>query len=161
MADIYVRGMNSTDIKLKGKLSWVRGVQPNKFDKWSVTLHPDAESLEVIRKLQAEGIKNQVKVDDDGYYLQISRPTTVELRKGVKTPVSPPVITNADGSPMEGVAIGNSSDGIVTCEVYSHPVPNTDKRAKAMRWYGVEVTNLIPFEMNKDKETSGWDGKTS
>lgn len=161
MSELFVKGMQSEEMTFKGKLSWVRMVQPNKFDKWSLTLHPDAESLKKISVLQKEGIKNQLKIDDDGNYLQISRPTTIELRRGVKTPVSQPVITNSDGSPMEGVAVGNGSDGIVTCEVYSHPVPNTDKRAKAMRLLSLEVTNLIPFEMSKPGETAGWNGQTS
>lgn len=145
MTEYFTRGRESEDVKLKGKVSWVRMVEPNKFDKWSLTLHPDAPSMERIRVLQAEGIKNIVKMDDDGFYLQISRPTTVELRKGVKTPVTPPTVSNTDGSSMEGIAIGNGSDAVVTVEVYTHPVPNTDRRAKAMRLNHLEVLDLIPF----------------
>jgi hypothetical protein len=158
LTEFYVRGQNSVDVKLKGKLSWVRGTQPNKFEKWSLNLHPDAESLAIFRDLQVDGVKNQLKKDDDGLYFQISRPTFVEFRKGVKTPVAPPVITHADGRSMDGVSIGNGSDGVVTCEVYTHPVPNTEKRAKAMRWLSLEVTDLVPFETKQD---GGWDGKTS
>lgn len=148
---MFTRGMNSEDVLLKGKVSWVRMVQPNKYDKWSLTLHPDTESLNIIRDLQGDGVKNVVKKDDDGqYFLQISRPTTVELRKGVKQAVTPPIITHLDGRPMEGVAIGNGTDGTVIVEVYSHPVPNTEKRAKAMRLSGLKIENLVPFEIKED-----------
>lgn len=147
----FTRGQNSYDVELKGKVSWVRMVQPNKYDKWSLTLHPDTESLNIIRDLQAEGVKNVIKKDDDNqYYLQISRPTTVELRKGVKSGVTPPIITDMDGRPMEGMAIGNGTDGTVICEVYSHPVPNSDKRAKALRLAGLKIENLVPFNIQTD-----------
>ncbi len=145
MEQYYTRGKNSDDLKLKGKVSWVRLREPNKFDKWSLNIHPDAESLEQFRELQAEGVKNQIKKDDDGYYFQISRPVTIELRRGVKTPVTEPWIKDKDGNEFEG-NVGNGSEGIVHCEVYSHPVPNTEKRAKAIRLMGLEITDLIPFE---------------
>ena len=140
----FSRGGNSEDVYVKGKISWVRHITPNKWDKWSVTLHPDAESLEKIRDLQSEGIKNVIKKDDDGYYVAFSRPTTIELRKGQVTGVTPPVVTHVDGTPMEGVAIGNGSDGIVKLEVYTHPTPNGG-RAKAARWAALRIDNLIPF----------------
>src|SRR5882672_11237934 len=119
--------MNSEDVTLKGKVSWVRMFQPNQFNKWSLTLHPDAESLKKFSLLQKEGVKNQLKIDDDGTHLQISRPTFVELRKGVKTQVSLPTLTHADGRSMEGVRVGDGSSGTVTVEVYSHPIPDSQK----------------------------------
>jgi len=158
LTEMFEKGQNSEMMKFKGKVSWVRGVQPNKFDRWSLNLHPDATSLEVIRDLQAEGVKNVIKKDEDGYYLQISRPTTVEMRKGYKQPVTPPILRREDGSSLEGVAIGNGSDAVVTCEVYSHPVPNSEKRAKAMRWYALDVVDLIPFDRPED---NAWNGQTS
>lgn len=143
MQEYYTKGNKSDEIKLKGKVSWVQLREPNKFGKWSLNLHPDAESLEVFRELQAEGVKNQIKKDDDGYYFQISRPVTIELRKGIKTPVTDPFIKH-EGKDFEG-QVGNNSDAIVHCEVYSHPVPNTEKRAKAMRLMGIDIVNLVPF----------------
>jgi hypothetical protein len=158
--EIFDIGKNSELQKFTGKVTWVRMVQLNKYDKWSLNFYPDRESLDRIRDLQAEGIKNVVKKDDDGYFLQISRPSTVEFRKGVKTPVTQPRVTHSDGRSMEDVAIGNMSSGVVTCEVYSHAVPNSEKRAKAMRLYGLEVTDLVPFV--SDKEASQpWNGQTS
>lgn len=145
----FSRGQASEDVFVSGKISWVKHITPNKWDKWSVTLHPNAESLEKIRDLQSEGIKNVIKKDDDGYFVQFSRPTTIELRKGTVTGVTPPVVTNADGTPMEGVAIGNGSDGTVKLEVYSHPTPSGG-RAKAARWAALRIDNLIPFNTETD-----------
>lgn len=154
----FIKGQNSEVITVRGKVSWVRCVSPNKFGKWSVTLHPDKDSLDKIRDLQAEGMKNVVKKDDDGYFVQFSRPTELELRKGFKQGVTPPTIVSQDGKPLEGVAVGNGSDAVVMLEVYSHPVPNTDKRAKAARLMGLKIENLVPFNPQndyQDTEVSG------
>ena len=66
---------------LKGDLNWVRtGDLDHKFDnettkgKWSAQLLPDAESLEIIRDLQAEGLKNVLKKNDENrYFTNFSR----------------------------------------------------------------------------------------
>lgn len=146
----FTKGMNSKLEEFQGKVSWVRMVNLNRYDKWSVTLHPNAESLERIRELQADGLKNVIKKDEDGYYIQFSRPPTIELRKGVKTGVTPPVITDKDGRPLEGVAVGNGTDATVILEVYTHPVPNSEKRATAARLAGLRVENLVPFDIKSD-----------
>lgn len=141
---------NSEFVFLKGKVSWVRYITPDeKFGKWSVRLHPDEESLKTLQTLQMEkAIKNQFKKDEDGYYMQFSRPISRKI-KGKEIAMTPPVVLNADGTPMEGVAIGNGSDGIVKLEVYSYPTP-TGGRGYAARWDSLRIDNLIPF--NKDTD---------
>jgi hypothetical protein len=104
--------------------------------------------LEIIRELQTKGIKNQFKKDEDGYYIQFSRPTERKM-KGKVIGMTPPLVTNKEGQPMEGVAIGNGSDGTIKLEVYQHPTPSGGK-AHAARWDALRVDNLIPF--NKDTD---------
>lgn len=146
----YHKSPNSEVVLFHGKVGWVRHIMPNKFDKWSCQFWPDTESLERIRELQAEGVKNVIKKDDDGYNLQLSRPTTVEFRKGVKQGVTPPLITDMDGKPLENLAIGNGTDAVVVCEKYTHRVPNSEKRATAIRWMGLKIENLVPFNVDSD-----------
>lgn len=147
----FDRGQGSEIIELKGKLMWVRVNELNKYGKWSLDLYPDTESLEKLRRLQAEGIKNVMKMDDNEYHMQISRPAQIEFQKGTVQSVNPPKIRDKDKQPLpDNIRIGNGSDGIVAVEVYTHRVPNSEKRAKAMRLYGVEVTNLIPFEVTEE-----------
>lgn len=150
----FTRGKGSEDVYVKGKVSWVKHLTPNQWDKWSVTLHPDAASLEIIRDLQAEGVKNVIKKDEDGYFVQFSRPCTIELRKGVKSGVTPPEVVDTNGSPMDGIAIGNGSDATVKLEVYSHATP-TGGRAKAARWAALRIDNLIPFNRDTDYPDEG------
>lgn len=148
----FDRGVNSSIMELKGKLMWCRLVELNKYGKWSLDLFPDTESLEKLRRLQAEGIKNVIKLDDEGsYHVQISRPAQIEFQKGHFQSVTPPKLRDKDKQPLpDNVRIGNGSDGVVAVEVYTHRVPNSEKRAKAMRLYGVEVHNLIPFEVTEE-----------
>jgi hypothetical protein len=148
----FDRGINSEILELQGKLMYCRVVELNKYGKWSLDFYPDAPSLERLRRLQAEGIKNVMKLDDEGqYHIQISRPATVEFQKGVVQSVAPPKVRDKDKQPLpDNIRIGNGSDGKVAVEVYTHRVPNSEKRAKAMRLYGVEVTNLVPFEVTAE-----------
>jgi len=145
----FDRGVNSTIMELKGKFMYCRVVELNKYGKWSLDFYPDPESLEKLRRLQAEGIKNVIKLDDDGqYHVQISRPPTIELQKGQMQSVTPVKVRDKDKQPLpDNIRIGNGSEGKVAVEVYTHRVPNSEKRAKAMRLYGVEVENLVPFEV--------------
>lgn len=145
-------GMGSEIMELKGKLMWVRCVDLNKYGKWSLDLYPDPESLEKLRRLQAEGMKNVIKLDEDNqYHIQFSRPAQIEFKKGQAQSVTPPRIRDKDKQPLpENIRIGNGSDGIVAVEVYTHRIPNSEKRAKAVRLYGIEVHNLIPFETTEE-----------
>lgn len=144
--ELFTVGMNSTLIELKGKVAWCRLLAPNKYDKWSLQLFPDTATLEILRELQGEGIKNVLKKDPvEGYNVQISRPTTIQLRKGLKSPVAPPIVTDGEGNDFDANTIGNGSDAIVVCELYSHPVPNTQLRAKAIRLAKVRVLNNVPY----------------
>ncbi len=145
----FDRGQNSHIIELKGKFDWVKAVELNKYGKWSLELYPDNDSLEKLRELQAEGIKNVIKKDDEGYHLQISRPPTIEFQKGVVQSVVPPRVRDKDKQPLpSNIRIGSGSDGVVAVEIYTHRIPNTERRAKAMRLYGIEVHNLVPLEVN-------------
>lgn len=133
------------EVTFKGKAKWANRlyVPDIEYKKWGLTLYPDAPSLEIIRDLQAQGVKNVLKKDDDGYYLNLGRPTEKVIR-GKVIPFSPPVVVDKDGVATTA-SIGNGSDVTVKMEVYSHGTP-TGGKAKAMRLAGVRIDNLIPYE---------------
>lgn len=133
---------------IQGKASWFRPKVPNKWNKWSSQVHPNAAGLELIRDLQAEGLKNQLKKDDDGYFLNISRPVTKETASGKILSFEPVKVFDADGAPFDG-NVGNGSDVTFKVEVYEHQTPGGGK-AKAMRWVSARIDNLIPFDPDKD-----------
>jgi hypothetical protein len=136
-------------VLISGKLSWVNTNRPNKFGKWAVTVHPDSESLEKVRELQAQGMRNVLSKDDDGWKVTFSRPTSITIRDKVQG-LQPPEVIGPDNVPLTGQQIGNGSEGVVKLEVYPHRVPNSDKKAKAARLLAVKVTNLIPYAVNRD-----------
>lgn len=140
-------------VYIKGKISWVKYITPDPtYNKWSITVHPDEESMKIVQQLQMDkGIKNQFKKDEDGYYIQFSRPTDRKI-KGKIVGMTPPVVVDPEGKPIEGVAIGNGSDGTVKLEIYQHPTPSGGK-AHAARWAGLRVDNLIPFNKETDYPT--------
>jgi hypothetical protein len=133
---------------IQGKVSWFRPKVANKWNKWSVQIHPNADGLELIRDLQAQGLKNQLKKDEDGYYLNVSRPVTKETSTGKILTFTPVEVFDADGSPFEG-NVGNGSDVTIKVEVYEHGTPGGGK-AKAMRWVSARIDNLIPFNPDSD-----------
>lgn len=156
----FDRSNTSELINFKGKVRFVQAVDPNKFGKWSIQFYPDNESLEHLRDLQAQGIKNQMKKDEEGYNIQISRPLSIEFQKGVATPVTPPKVRDKDKQPIDGRSVGDGSDVIVTVELYTYKIPQSERRGKAIRFYGLTVQELVPKDIPEptpDVAEAGWE----
>lgn len=153
---------NSEEVFIKGKFGWVRHIRPDTaFEphKWTITVWPDAESMEKIKALKKEGLQNKIKLDDDGSeYVQFSRKTEVTV-KGRKEGMAPPKVIDKMGKPVE-VPIGNGSDGIVSLEVYRHKTQVPGQFKKAARWRGARVDNLIEFKPENDYPDGGESIKT-
>lgn len=136
------------NIYIQGKVSWFRPKVPNKWNKWSVQIHPNDKGLEIIRELQAQGVKNQLKKDNDGYYTSFSRPVTKETSTGKILSFTPVEVFDKDGNKFDG-NVGNGSDVTLKLEVYQHATPGGGK-AKAVRWVSARIDNLVPFEKERD-----------
>jgi hypothetical protein len=135
---------------VQGKLSWVKVVRPDTmYDCWSVTIHPTPDSLERIRDMQAEGLKNVMKKDEDGYFTKFRCPTKRLRKDGTMWTFEPPKVVDKDGAPMDGNTIGNGSDGTLKLEVYQHGTPGGGT-AIAARLIGVKIDNLVPFNPDED-----------
>jgi hypothetical protein len=143
---------NKTEIiEVQGKGRWFHVLQRNKFGDWSLELFPNKDSLEVIRKLQAQGMRNQLKWDDteDAWFVRFKRPPKKEIR-GVMVEMEPPVVMDQNGVKLSGdISFGNGSDVTLALEVYEHGTPS-GKKAKAARLRGVKFDNLIPFNRETD-----------
>ena len=121
---------------------WAYTQAPDPWGSWCITLYPESEALEKIRELQAKGLKNVLKKDEEGWFIKFRRPQSKEIR-GRIVPFTPPEIVMEDGkTPLQG-AIGNGSDVTVKLEVYPHSTPGGGK-AVAARLYGVMIHNLVP-----------------
>lgn len=144
-------------IYFQGKGSWIRAAKPDRTfikpdgtgSKWDMILHPNEQSLEKIRELQAEGVKNKLNEDEDGYFVRLSRPEAIKVRGRLKE-MKPPVLTKKDGSPFNDM-VGNGSDVTVKMEVYEHKTPNGGK-AKAMRWLSLRIDHLVPYTGRREMD---------
>jgi hypothetical protein len=138
-------------VYIRGKLSWVRTKAANPWGKWCVTIHPlPGEDLEKVRELTAEGVKNVVKKDDDGYFVTYSRPQELTDKLGRKRGLAPVEVMDKEGKVFEE-NIGNGSDGTIKLEVYRHRTPGGGE-AKAARLMAIRVDNHIPYEPNRDMQ---------
>lgn len=133
---------------LQGKVAWFRSDVPNNWNKYSCQLHPDAKSLEIIRELQARGLKNTLKKDEDGYFINVSRPVTKEFSSGKIITFTPVEVFDKEGVPFHG-SVGNGSDATLKIEVYEHSTPGGGK-AVAARWVSARIDNLVPFNPGTD-----------
>lgn len=138
-------------VYLQGKAKWTNKlfVPDQQYKCWSMVLYPNAASYDKILELKKggeyDGILNVIKKDDDGYYVTLKRPTE-KVIKGKVQAFQSPIVTNADGSPLINVSIGNGSDVTAGIEFYTYPKPTGGKRGSAIRLLTVRVDNLIPYE---------------
>lgn len=136
------------DIEVQGKCRWAHLLQLNKYGAWSIELFPNRDSLEIIRELQADGLKNVLKKDpEDGWFINFRREPTKKIR-GAIVNFAAPLVIDTEGNKFTG-EVGNGSDVTVTLEVYTHATPSGGT-ATAARLKGVRVDNLVPFNKKKD-----------
>lgn len=138
-------------IQLEGELTWTRVVNPEEFEgkqSWSTCITLDPAGVNTVMELKAEGVKNVLKKNDKNqWYVKFSRPVEVKKAGKVVKVLSAPVVTDAEGNIIDGLTIGNGTKGIVTLDVYEHPVKGGTK-AKAARLESIKVTELVKYEYN-------------
>lgn len=132
------------EVYLSGKSRFSFLNRLNQFGKWVQGIYPDAQSLDKIKELISEGVKNELKKDDEGYWIAFSRPPEKKDRTGRLFHLNPPVVVDKDGRAFNG-AIGAGSDIGIKLEVYGGPTPVGGKY-KAARLAGVKIYNLVPYE---------------
>ena len=146
------------EVFLKGKIKWCKHIRPDTtYNKWSVVMYITGDELDKAREWQAtQGIKNTIRKDDDGWYITLSRKTTITV-KGRDVGLEPPrVFTMANGpdGPVEvpvNEAIGNGSDGVAKCILWS----SRNYPGKNLRWEALRIDNLIKFDAKSDYPDGG------
>lgn len=149
---------NTEWLYMQGKGKWVRVHQLNKYGKWSLDFYPNEQDLDKMKSLK-EGlaIKNDLKKDDDGYFMTFSREPSKKAKNGKILNFGPPEVLDgkhklAEGKYLpfqEGVLIGNGSDITLKLEVYTWTSEAYGK-GRAARLASVRVDNLVPFTPDKD-----------
>lgn len=155
---VVKRFRKEEEVYLKGKIKWCKHLRPDAtYDKYSVCMFITGEDLEKVREWQAQGIRNQLKKDEtDGWYITLSRKTSIETR-GKVIPLLPPKVIDKDGNVITDM-VGNGSDGIAKCILWSfNPAPNIS--GKALRWEALRVDNLVKYTPENDYPDGGEDLK--
>lgn len=137
---------------LSGKVKWAQKLfQPDlTYKKWSVVLYPDPPSMAKIMKLkETPAILNEIKEDEDGKYITLSRPTSRQYQ-GVDRAFTPPLVVSADGTAWNE-AIGNGSDCTCKIEVYNYKQKVSNRPGRAIRLEAVRIDNLVRFEPKTDR----------
>jgi len=149
------------DKYIKGELVWVKTQKdrPEEFEgkkSWSCTVYPDKESLEIIREMQADGIKNKVKKDDKGWFIKFSRPTQKVNKEGKVTKVfDAPFVVDESGAVVGG-PISNGAIGTLKIDLYEHPVKGGTSHAARLegiklhdyKIYGADAPVAAPKQEN-------------
>lgn len=133
-------------VYLTGIIKWCKHVRPDStYNKWSVVMYIVGEELEKARMWQAkQGIKNNLKMDDDGWYITLSRKTTITV-KGRDVGLEPPKVIDKDGIPITEM-VGNGSAGTAKCVLWS----TKNYPGKNLRWEALKIDNLVKFNPEKD-----------
>jgi hypothetical protein len=135
----------SDPVYITGKCKWARTTLPDPtYEKWSIAVYPIAEDLPKLHKLISEGIRNQLKKDDDGYYMNFSRPIRIKLKTGNVMPMEAPKIIDKDGVIFTDI-IGDGSDVTVKLETYGGAGPGGKGSYKAARLGAVRINHLVPY----------------
>lgn len=143
------------EVFLKGRIKWCKHIRPDAtYNKWSVVMYVTGTELDKVREWQAMGIKNSVKKDEDGWYITLSRKTSITV-KGREVGLEPPRVVDTEGKPIDQ-AIGNGSDGTAHCILWS----SKNYPGKNLRWQSLRVDNLIPFNSGTDYPDGGEGLKT-
>ena len=133
-----------------GKVTWCNVDRVDNFGRYSLTLYPDTKAYNEIMKLKQEGLQNVIKKDDDGYYLNISRPVEMQTRAGKAIPLLPPELLDCDGkTPLKGTAVGKGSEVTIKVEIRRYQTPRKTAGV-AVRLESVRVDNLVPVEPKRD-----------
>lgn len=143
------------DTYLHGMFKWVRTPNLDQYGNWSAQCYPTPESLEIVRDLQAKGLKNRLKKDDDGYFISIKCQPSKDIGTKTLSWTAPVVLDGrkklADGTfPPLLESVGNGSTGVAKMETYEHGVPGTDKKSVAWRWRSLLVNNLVEYQTTRD-----------
>lgn len=134
-------------LDIHGKVKYIHAVSLSKYGDWSIVIYPDEKSLEVIRDLQGQGLKNILKKSEDGYYVQFRRETQ-KLIKGQMVAFAAPRVVDKNG-PMDGHKVGWGSDVTVRLELRWVTPPNSTKQVPAARWDSLRVDNLVEYDPDK------------
>lgn len=119
------------------------------YGNWATgPLYLTEKSLSEFQELKndlpdgTEGILNEVKLDDNGKYINLKRPMKKNFGKGDEH-LTPPIVLDKDGNPTKE-NIGTGSDITAKCVLYTWT--RGKRKGRAIRLEAVRIDNLVPYQ---------------
>lgn len=147
------------EVILEGTFDWIK-TDPNrpevydspdgkKKKSWSAIIRPTPASLEIIREMAGEGIKNRVKKDDKGWLVKFSCPVEKTNKAGKVTETfTAPRVVDSEGKPITGL-VANNAKGFMKVDLYEHNIQGGGT-SKAARFLGLKLTEWKPYGSPED-----------
>ncbi|SRR6266550_313850 len=135
-------------VTFQGKSKWCNlDIPDTRFSaegKWNIQQYLNPQSVLDFLELKKEGLRNTLKQDEDGKFVNWNRPTQRMFGKQLKG-FSPPDILDREGNPLpRNTRIGYGSDVTTTIEVYYWTTAQKEERCAA-RLASVRIDNLVPY----------------
>lgn len=130
------------DVFVSGKVKFAMLHELSQFNKYSIVLYPDEESMKKVNELKTKGIKNEIKKDDDGYFIGFHRAPFIETKDGRNIPLGPPLVLNKEGG-QDTALVGKGSDVIIQLDTYGGS--GAKGKYMAARLTAVRIINLVPY----------------
>lgn len=135
-----------------GKVSWVNK-GPDKFGRGGCVFYPNQDAYNEIILLKQQGLQNLIKHDDDGYFINVSRPMQIVTRSGKIVALAPIEIFTEDGKTPYHGEVGNKSDATLKVEIRKYKKP-TGGDGVAIRLESIRLDHLIPITADDFPEKS-------
>jgi hypothetical protein len=135
---------------LRGTAKYAKLTGLDQYGKWSCCIYPDEESMQKIHKLKSEGVRNDLRHDDDGYCVTFSRPAVIKTKAKGDIPLDPVKVYDHEDHTLDGGYVEDGADITMKLETYGGKSPTgygTYKAARlvAIKVHGVKPTRPIPL----------------
>lgn len=132
---------------IEGTAKFTHLFEPDeKFSKWSINQYISMDDVTRMLDLQTQGVKNTLKKDEGGYYVNFGRPVDKKNADGkVIRRFDPPRVVDKDGNLLDrNTRIAAGTKVATRLELYEHGTP-TGKKAKALRLDSVKILDLVEW----------------
>lgn len=133
---------------LRGTAKFSKLTNLDVWGKWSCTIYPDQESMVKVHKLIADGIKNKIRKDDDGYCITFSRAAKINTKSKGEVDMSPVEVTDENDMIIKDKFVQDGSDITMKLDTYGGPSASgfglyKAARLSAIKVHGIKATRPI------------------
>jgi hypothetical protein len=146
---VAVKG-GTSPVYIRGLAKFAKLTHPDQFNKHSIRIYPNQETMPAVHKLISEGVKNRLAHDDDGYSVTFSRPIKIETKTKGEVLLPPLIVTDEEDHILDDKVIPDGTDVTIKLECYGGRNPiglGTYKAARLaqIKIHGKKAERSIPI----------------